>query len=125
MLHDHENGKIPQCHKITKNSISYIVITKEIIKEGFLVELASLINRLSIGLPDQINSVQSVKIPNYSIKRGEYVILFRFLEIKENLHGTCAGADLENTGGGVWPIPKRQNVDSLCNYSRENKLILS
>ena len=31
-----------------------------------------------------------------------------------------AGADLENSGGGVWPIPKRQNVDSLFNH----KLIL-
>ena len=28
------------------------------------------------------------------------------------------GADLENSGGGVWPIPKRQNVD-------ENKKISS
>ena len=35
-----------------------------------------------------------------------------------------SGADLENSGGGVWPIPKRQNVDSFFNYSRENKLIL-
>ena len=78
MLHDHENVKIPQCHTITKNSISYITITKEITKEGNLVELASLIYRLSIGLPDQIYLVLSIKIPKYSIKRGEYVILFRF-----------------------------------------------
>ena len=26
------------------------------------------------------------------------------------------GADLENSGGGVWPIPKRQNVDSLSSF---------
>ena len=70
MLHDHENGKIPQCHTITKNSISYITITKEIIKEGNLVELASLINRLSIGLPDQIYSVLSMKIPKLLNQKG-------------------------------------------------------
>ena len=29
-----------------------------------------------------------------------------------------AGADLENSGGGVWPIPKRQNVDSLFNHKK-------
>ena len=70
MLNDHENGKIPQCHTITKNSISYITITKEIIKEGNLVELASLINRLSIGLRDQIYSVLSMIIPKLLNQKG-------------------------------------------------------
>ena len=31
---------------------------------------------------------------------------------------TQPGADLENSGGGVWPIPKRQNVDSLFNHKK-------
>ena len=44
--------------------------------------------------------------------------------IRKMLNSRHTGADLENSGGGVWPIPKRQNVDSLFNYSRENKLIL-
>ena len=53
----------------------------------------------------QISSLSRARIRSKELNNSKFTL-------------PVSGADLENSGGGVWPIPKRQNVD-------ENKKISS
>ena len=69
-----------------------------------------------------------LKCINTSARQNQYMlvaILSHHYFFLVAISHQWSGADLENSGGGVWPIPKRQNVDSLFNHKKSEVKISS